>query len=130
MSNPFDYVNAISTSKKQLIVDEITEKAYLPFIVNRALSYHLDTLFQANEMNQRHGASKHSQFQYLINTVRAKKRIPAKWHKQSSDADVDLVMRYYGYSQAKARQALDLLSAENLEIMKRLTDEGGRGKEK
>ena len=64
--NPFDYVNAILQNKKQLIVDEITEKEYTPFLVNRSLSYHKDCIMYANEMNRRHFLDKKLQSDFLI----------------------------------------------------------------
>ena len=67
MSTPFDYVKAISYTKEDMIVDDITEKDYNPFIVNRALSMGIDTVLQANEMNQRHHLSKKLQFDFLLN---------------------------------------------------------------
>lgn len=65
-SNPFDYVNAVLQSKKKLIVDDQTEKAYNSFMTNRALSYHMDCLMFANEMNQKHFIDKKMQFDYLL----------------------------------------------------------------
>jgi len=74
MSSPFDYATAILQTKKQLIVDDLTEKDYNPFLVNRALSQHRDCLAFANEMNSRHYLEKKLQFDYLLNTVRSMKR--------------------------------------------------------
>ena len=81
MTKPFDYVNAILQSKKQLIVDEITEKGYTPFLTNRGLSQHKDCVLFANEMNRRHGLDKKMQNDFLINTIRSTKRPFAKWAK-------------------------------------------------
>ena len=78
--NPFDFVNAICDSKQNLIIDDISEKLYTPFMVNRSLSYHYDTVLLANEMNQRHFLDKKLQNDFLINIVRRKKRF-AKWIK-------------------------------------------------
>jgi len=74
MSNPFDYLNAILQNKKQLIVDELTEKDYSPFMVNRGLSYHKDCIMYANEMNRSHFLDKKLQNDFLLNTVRSQKR--------------------------------------------------------
>ena len=75
--NPFEYVNAICDTKQNLIVDEVSEKNYNPFMVNRSLSYHYDTVLLANEMNQRHFLDKKLQNEFLINTIRKKKGLPS-----------------------------------------------------
>ena len=128
MSNPFDYVNAILQNKKQLIVDDITEKGYVPFMVNRSLSYHKDCIIYANEMNQRHHLGKRLQNDFLLNTVRSQKRPFAKWVKSEKSEDIECVKLVYGLSDSKAREALRLLSNEQIQQLKEQTDIGGLGK--
>ena len=128
MSNPFDYVNAILQNKKQLIVDEITEKEYNPFIVNRSLSYHKDCIIYANEMNRRHFVDKKLQFDFLLNTVRSQKRPFAKWVKTEKSDDLECIKTCYGFSTSKAREALRLLSDEKIQQLKEQTQTGGLGK--
>ena len=70
MSNPFDYVNEILQGKKQLIVDDLSEKGYTPYLTNRSLSYHNDCILYANEMNMRHHVDNKLQNDYLLNTIR------------------------------------------------------------
>jgi hypothetical protein len=125
MSNPFDYVNAILQNKKQLIVDDITEKGYIPFMVNRSLSYHKDCIIYANEMNQRHHLGKRLQNDFLLNTIRSAKRPFAKWVKSEKSEDIDLVKLVYGLSDSKAREALRLLSGDNIKLLKEKFDIGG-----
>ena len=125
MSSPFDYVNAILQNKKQLIVDEITEKDYAPFLVNRSLSYHKDCLMYANEMNQRHFLDKKLQFDFLLNTVRSQKRPFAKWIKSEKSDDLECIKQVYGFSDSKAREAFRLLSKEQIQQLKKQTDTGG-----
>ena len=91
MSNPFDYVNAILQNKKELIVDDVTEKAYVPFMVNRSLSYHYDCIAYANEMNRRHFLDKKLQNDFLLNTVRSRKRPFAKWVKSEKSEDIECI---------------------------------------
>ena len=88
MSNPFDYATSILQTKKQLIVDDLTEKDYNPFLVNRALSQHKDCVLFANEMNRRHFTDKKMQFDFLLKTVRSMKRPFAKWAKKIGRAHV------------------------------------------
>lgn len=125
MSNPFDYVNAILQNKKQLIVDDATEKDYNPFIVNRSLSYHKDCILYANEMNRRHFLDKKLQFDFLLNTVRSQKRPFAKWVKSETSDDLECIKQIYGFSEIKAREALRLLSNEEIQKLKEQTQTGG-----
>ena len=125
MSSPFDYVNEILQTKKQLIVDAQTEKAYEPFLVNKTLSYHKDCIMYANEMNRRHQIDKKLQNDYLLNTIRPRKRSFNKWVKAEKSEDLACVKTYFGYSDAKAREALRLLSDEQIQQLKEKTDTGG-----
>ena len=126
--SPFDYVNAILQNKKPLIVDELTEKDYQPFLVNRSLSYHKDCIMYANEMNRRHFLDKKLQFDFLLNTVRSQKRPFAKWAKAEKNDDLECIKQVYGFSDTKAREALRLLSNEQIQQLKEQTDIGGLGK--
>lgn len=128
MSNPFDYVNAILQSKKQLIVDDLTEKEYVPFLTNRSLSYHKDCIMYANEMNRRHFIDKKLQNDFLLNTVRSQKRPFAKWIKPEKSEDIECLKTIYGFSDSKAREALSLLSKEQIQQLKEKTQTGGLGK--
>jgi hypothetical protein len=128
MSNPFDYATAILQSKKQLIVDDLTEKEYQPFLVNRALSQHKDCVLFANEMNRRHHSDKKLQNDFLLNTVRSMKRPFAKWAKAEKNDDLECIKLAYGLSDSKAREALRLLSKEQILQLKEDTYKGGLGK--
>ena len=123
--SPFDYVNAILQNKKQLIVDEITEKEYLPFIVNRSLSYHKDCVLFANEMNRRHFIDKKMQNDFLLNTVRSQKRPFAKWVKSEKSEDLECIKQVYQFSDSKAKEAARLLSKEQIQQLKEQTQTGG-----
>ena len=123
--NPFDYLNSINTTKKDVITDDITEKAYNSFMVNRSLSYFNDTVVLANEMNRYHHLDNRLQFDFLINMVRKRKRF-SKWIKPQIESDVEVVKKYYGYSNEKARQILPLLSPEQISGLKKKVNKGGR----
>ena len=125
--NPFEYLNSINYSKEDIMVDDIAEKAYNPFMTNRSLSYFQDTVFFANEMNRYHHLDKKLQFSFLINIVRKRKRF-SKWIKPELDSDVDVVKEYYGYSNEKARQALALLSPSQIEELRKKVSKGGTRK--
>ena len=127
-TNPFDYINAINTSKKNLMRgsnnDSIAEKEYSSFLTNRALSYFNDTIGYANEMNKRHHLDNLLQFEYLLNIVRPKKRF-SKWVKKENDRDLSLVKEYYGYSNAKAIRVLSILTPEQIKFIKGKLEKGG-----
>lgn len=123
--SPFDYVNAILQNKSELIVDKESEEDYVPFLTNRSLSYHKDCVMFANEMNRRHFADKKMQFDFLLNTVRSKKRPFAKWVKQEKNDDLACIKQVYRFSDEKAREALRLLTDENIQQLKEKTDIGG-----
>lgn len=125
MSNPFDYVTAILTNKKKLIVDDITEKEYKPFLVNRSLSYHKDCVLFANEMNLRHFVGSKLQFDFLLNTIRSQKRPFVGWAKPKLIDDLMIIKEYFGFSDSKAREALRLLDDEKIKEIKEKIDIGG-----
>ena len=123
--SPFEYLNSINMTKKDIMVDDIAEKAYLPYMVNRSLSYFNDTVLMANEMNMKHHLDNKLQYSFLINIVRKRKRF-SKWNKPEVQNDIDVVKEYYGYSNDKARQVLPLLSSSQLSELK--INKGGRTK--
>lgn len=122
--SPFDFINAINYSKEELIVDDWSEKQYIPYIVNKGLSYGSDTVIPANEVNSRPHLDKKLQFQFLINTIRPRKRFN-KWVKAEKVEAIEVVKTYYGYSTEKARQALSILSTEQIEYLKQKLEKGG-----
>jgi hypothetical protein len=123
--NPFEYLNAINHTKQNVMVDDLTEKTYNPFMVNRSLSYFNDTALIANEMNQHHHLDNRLQFDFFINIIRKKKRF-SKWNKPETVSDVEVVKEYYGYSNEKAHQALSLLTSKHIDELKKKVYKGGR----
>ena len=122
--SPFDYLNAINYTKKDIMVDDIAEKQYNPFMVNRGLSYFQDTVLMANEMNQYAHLDSRLQFDFLINIVRKRKRF-SKWNKPEVATDLDVVKEYYGYSNEKAKTVLDILTKDQLKLIKEKLYKGG-----
>jgi|TARA_R110000803_G_scaffold73603_4_gene137444 flavorubredoxin len=123
--NPFEFVNDITNGKSNIMVDDITEKAYNPYMVNRSLSYFHDCVLMANEMNINHQLDKRLQFDFLINIVRKKKRF-SKWAKAQKSDDIEVIQEYYGYSNNKARQIHSLLSSEQIDELKKKVNRGGK----
>ena len=123
--NPFDYLNSINDTKKDIMVDDIAEKGYNSFMVNRGLSYFQDTVLFANEMNRYHHVDNRLAYDFFINIIRKRKRF-SKWMKPETVSDVEVVKEYYGYSNEKARQALTLLTSDQINELKKKVYKGGR----
>ena len=123
--NPFEYTTAINYSKKNIMIDDIAEKAYNPFLINRSLSYFHDTVLAANEMNINHHIDNRLQFDFFINIIRKRKRF-SKWFKPEQISDLEIVKEYYGYSNEKARQVITLLSTEQINELRTKVAKGGR----
>lgn len=128
MSNPFDYLNSINMTKQNMMRDtendELAEKNYNAFMVNRGLSYFYDTIVYANEMNRYHEIDSKLQYEFLFHGVRKKKRF-SKWFKPEQDADFEAVKEYYGYNDHKTLQALDILSEFEVKTIKEKLEKGG-----
>ena len=123
--NPFEFANAINVTKQDVMIDDIAEKPYNSFIVNRSLSYFNDTVLYANEMNINHHIDNRLQFDFFINIVRKKKRF-SKFMKPETVSDVEAVKEYYGYSNEKAKSALTLLTSDQINELKKKVYKGGR----
>ena len=121
-----EWLNSINQTKKNLIdEDPSLEKEYPPYIINRCFSGHLDAIMFAKEMNLYHFLDKKMQYDFLLNTLRSKKRF-SPWLRKDTIKDLDLVKRYYGYSNEKAKQALRILTKEQLNFIKSKFETGGR----
>lgn len=123
----FDFLNAINTTKKDLLKeDPLSEKEYVSFMINRGLSYFPDTIMFANEMNKYANIPKNWQFDFYRIGIPAKKRF-SKWSKKDQNSeDMQLVMNVYGYSAEKATKALEILTEDQLVILRELNSTGGR----
>ena len=123
-----DYLNAINFSKEKLLdTDDLTwSKKYPPFVINKCLSMFYDCIAQVNEMNGYHFLDKKTQFHFLINSIRKKKRFGGKWLSQTKLKNIEYVKEYYGYSNEKAKEALNILTKEQVEFIKEALSKGGR----
>lgn len=125
--SPFDFINSITHTKIDLMVDPEAEKAYTPFMVNRGLSYFADTVLYANEMNQVPSADKKAQYDFLRYGIRKRKRF-SKWAKKTVSDDAKLIAEYYGYSIRKAEQVVALHTKDQLNHMRSVLSKGGKKK--
>ena len=121
-----EYLNAINFTKKDLMKseDELWQKKYPAFIVNKLLSAFSDTVMFVNEMNRNHFLNKDMQFQFLLNSIRTKKRY-SPFLRASKLKEIECVKEYYGYSNDKAKAALDILTKDEIKIIKEKLYKGG-----
>ena len=119
-----DIVPSILQNKKTVVTQE-NEEDYVPFVVNKALSFHYDCVLYANEMNRYPSIGPLLQYQYLLNTVRPYKRPFQKWQKRETVEDLDAIKEYYNYSNEKAKEALAVLSKSQVAEIKKKLDKGG-----
>ena len=123
-TSPFDFVNAITFSKEDLMVDEAQEKQYTPFVVNRALSFSQDAILLANEMNKYPNLDHRLQFDFLRSIIRKRKRYE-KWQKYEEPEKIQFIKTFYKYSTVKAMEVAPLLTDEALARMKDRMSTGG-----
>ncbi len=122
-----DYLNAINYTNESLLDsdDEQWEKKYYPFIVNKCVAPFPDTVMLVNEINQLPHLDKRLQFDFLINSLRPRKRF-TPWLKAKKLKNLEYVKEYYGYNNEKAKEALDILNDEQISAIKRKLDKGGK----
>ena len=122
-----DYLNAINHTKEKLLdsEDEMWEKKYAPFIVNKCVAPFPDTIMLVNEINQRHHLDKKLQFDFLLNSLRTRKRFTS-WAKASKNKNLDIIKEFYGYNNEKAKSALDILNDEQIKTIMNSLDKGGK----
>ena len=123
-----DYLKAINETKENLLdTNDVTwEKKYPPYVINRCMSMFYDTVMHSNEMNGLHFLPKRMQFHYFINSIRKKRRFGGKWLSQTKLKNLALIKEYYGYSNSKAKEALNILSKNQIENIKIKLTKGGR----
>lgn len=119
-----DIVPSILQTKKSVINEE-NEGDYIPFIVNKSLSFHRDCILYANEMNKLPNTDRLLQYQYLLNTIRGYKRPFQKWHKRETIENLEAIKEYYNYSNEKAKEALTILSDDQINDIKKKLFKGG-----
>ena len=104
--------------------DKLWVKKYPAFIVNKMLSAFSDTIMLVNEMNRNHFVDKDMQFQFLLNSIRSKKRY-SPFLRSSKLKDLDVIKEYYGYNNDKAKTALDILTKDEVKLIKEKLFKGG-----
>ena len=125
MANLGDFLRAINITKKNLLEeDSLTESEYVPFIINRTLSYFPDTVLYANEINLRGHLDNRLQNDYLLNSIRKKKRF-SRWLKPELQNDVDVIKEYYSCNYRKAHEIAKILTSDQLSLIHKRMKRGG-----
>lgn len=117
-----EIIPSILQTKKDVLDNE---KDYSPYVVNRALSYHIDCILYANQMNMNPSIPGILQYQYFLNSIRPMKRKFQPWQKQEAIKNLECVKEYFGYSNEKAKEALRILTDEQIALIKEKLDKGG-----
>ena len=121
-----DWLNSINFNKQDLLADDPTAiSSYPPYIINRCLSGTVDSILFANEMNMHPNIDRDMQYNFLLYTLRKRKRF-SPWLKKEQIDNLDLVKKHYGYSNEKAKVAVNLLTKTQLETIRNQHDMGGK----
>jgi len=122
--NLSEVLNAINYDKTPLLEDDLQEKAYVPFVINRSLSYFPDTILYANQVNHYNQLDKKMQFDYLRLSLRPRKRF-SKWIKSQEEDDLQLIKDHYNYSNERATEVLRVLTPNQIQDIRSLYEYGG-----
>ena len=122
------YLNAINSTKEDLLRsdDSTWTQKYPPYVINRCLSQHYDCILQVNAMNGRHFLPKDMQFSFLINSIRIKKRFGGRWISKTKLKNLEYVKEFFGYSNRKAKDALNILTNEQVKNIIKKLEMGGK----
>jgi len=120
-----EIIPSILVSGNHILKSDEDYKSYVPYVVNRALSFHYDCIFIVNEINLYPGAMKPVQYTFLLNSVRHYRRPFQPWVKKEVIEDIDLIKQYYGYSEQKSKEALTILTRDQLNDIRKRLDQGG-----
>lgn len=115
---------AILQTKKDIFADDPACRGYNPYMVNKALANYMDVVMYANVMNMNYHLDKKLQYDYFINSIRAMKRPYAKWFKAQESDDLKTIKLFFGYSDAKAKEALKILSDDQINEIRKITTIG------
>ena len=120
-----DYLNSINLKQGDLSEDTRAMSKYPAFVINKCMAQHVDTVIYANEMNMHGSLDNDLQYLFYLYSIRKSKRF-SPWNKKTSDSDLALVKKYFGYNTEKARQALTILNTSQIDFIKSKLDTGGK----
>lgn len=125
MSNPFEIVGGLNTSTEDNW-ESIGEKDYVSFMVDRAMSYHIDTVMLASEVTQRFNMPKQWQYDFYRTAISPKKKRFSKWAKPEEVADIELIIEAYGVNRQKAMTILSCINNSNINEIRDKMSHGGK----
>lgn len=123
---PFDYIKSITETKVDLMLDESTEKAYVPFVINNGLSTDKECLIMVQELNIRSNIPKHAQYEFLLNMISKKKRYLKYPKSVAKSENLEIIQEYYRCNVQKAQEILSILNDEQISIIKTKMNRGGK----
>lgn len=122
----FDILNDLCVGKFG-IVNRDTMKGYNPFVIGQGLSQHLDTVLLAYELNKHGVTDPLMHHDYLMATVKPKKRY-GKWAKAEvkDEETISLLANHFEVSHEQAEEYMNIISSDDLHTIKQQYDEGGK----
>ena len=122
-----EYLKSINLTKQNLMdsEDKVWERRYPSFIINKCLAPFSETIHLVNEMNIQNHLDSKLQFDFLLNSLRTRDRY-TPWLKAKKIKNIEYVKEYYGYSNEKAKVALDILNDEQIKTIKDSLSKGGK----
>ena len=123
----FDVIGDLSYQKKHLInMSEVSESEYVPYMTNKAFSFHIDSLFYANDMNIYSDLDKAIQYDYYFHSLSKKKRY-SKWFKPDNEERVLKIQQFFECNKDVAIEYMNILGKEEIDsIVEKMKSTGGR----
>lgn len=113
--------------EKEPLEFENINKDYSPWMVNSCLSYYMDTVLFANEMNRNYHLDKQLQYDFLFYGIKKKKRPYTPWIKKEKESEyIDAIKEIYKVSSKKAKEMLPIFNKEQLKELIERTEKGGK----
>ena len=121
------FENNITYGKKKIEIDG----DYSQWRTNSILSNHKDTILFTNEMNINYNVTDQMHYDYLFGAIRKKQLYSKKETEQEKKARkqkeelLSLISEHYKYNAVRAKEALQLLSADQIEFIRKKKEKGG-----
>lgn len=124
----FDFIESVTNHKHDLMTSDVSEKAYDPFMINRALAMGKDTVLLASIMNQKPNLDRYAQYQFYLQSIPKKKRFN-KWAKKTPvSPDIEVIARYFNVNMTVAGTYRKLINEDQMERIREVVKGGGAEK--
>lgn len=130
----FTIINDLSFGKQDLLHDSVSgdvdtdnTKVYCPTVVNRAFSLHIDTLLDAQLMNESYKLPPDVQHDYYLFEVQKGRRF-GKWFKTSADPMDKVISEVYDVNAAVAKQYRSVMSQAQLDDITKMQNSQSEGR--